>query len=691
MIACHKERPQEETPASSDEMGEGIYLGVIGFNNQLYVKNIGILNNSTYGEFNGFIDQLALSDGTALYYADYIALKKMREYSKPPKLKNVALVTFTDGLDNISLANGEYNPEGYQNTSDYREALHNKIMYEQVHGLNVSAYSIGLKGGDVSDEAQFMETLRKLASGDNNVFQVSNMNEAMQRFSEIATGLYSVSTSVNLGVNLPGGYDEGQQLRFTFDNVNAALSSTKYIQATYRRTSSDSRTLDNITYYGFTQGATSIASSSLQGAYYQFLFENLTYTNGNSVSQSDINMIKLWKQTSTGAWDKETEFNPASSTTITEDKNSALIMLVLDCSSSLGSDFANLKQSARRFVNTLANVNDGGGSGSGGGTGNVVLPTVTTNTPSSVTSTTAVCGGNVTADGGATVTARGVCWSTSQNPTISNSHTTNGSGTGSFTSNMTGLSPNTTYYVKAYATNSQGTSYGAQRTFTTSSNCPSTVTDYDGNTYSTVQIGSQCWMKQNLRTTHYANGTSIALGIGTSSTTTAYRYYPNNSSSNVSTYGYLYNWKAVMRNSSSSSANPSGVQGICPNGWHVPSDAEWTQLTNYVGNQTQYQCGSSSTKIAKALASTTGWSSSSTTCAVGNNPSSNNSTGFSALPAGCYNGSNNSIFGYAAYFWSATEDYDLVAYALSLLCNYAYVDRGDGLMGDGFSVRCVRD
>lgn len=689
MIACHKERPQEETPASSDEMGEGIYLGVIGFNNQLYVKNIGILNNSTYGEFNGFIDQLALSDGTALYYADYIALKKMREYSKPPKLKNVALVTFTDGLDNISLANGEYNPEGYQNTSDYREALHNKIMYEQVHGLNVSAYSIGLKGGDVSDEAQFMETLRKLASGDNNVFQVSNMNEAMQRFSEIATGLYSVSTSVNLGVNLPGGYDEGQQLRFTFDNVNAALSSTKYIQATYRRTSSDSRTLDNITYYGFTQGATSIASSSLQGAYYQFLFENLTYTNGNSVSQSDINMIKLWKQTSTGAWDKETEFNPASSTTITEDKNSALIMLVLDCSSSLGSDFANLKQSARRFVNTLANVNDGGGSGSGGGTGNVVLPTVTTNTVSSVTTTTAVCGGNVTADGGATVTARGVCWSTSQNPTISNNHTNNDSGIGSFTSNMTGLSPNTTYYVKAYATNSRGTSYGAQRTFTTSSNCPSTVTDYDGNTYSTVQIGSQCWMKQNLRTTHYANGTSIALGSSTS-TTTAYRYYPNNSSSNVSTYGYLYNWKAVMRNSSSSSANPSGVQGICPNGWHVPSDAEWTQLTNYVGNQTQYQCGSSSNNIAKALASTTGWNGSSNTCAVGNNPSSNNSTGFSALPAGYYYGGYYH-FGYDAFFWSASEDNVNNAYHRSLGYNGASVYGSYSTKPYGFSVRCVRD
>ena len=98
---------------------------------------------------------------------------------------------------------------------------------------------------------------------------------------------------------------------------------------------------------------------------------------------------------------------------------------------------------------------------------NIELPTVTTTNVSNITQTTATSGGNVTSDGGANVTARGVCWSTSQNPTISNSHTTDGSGTGSFTSNITGLTANTTYYVRAYATNEKGTSYGEQKSFTT--------------------------------------------------------------------------------------------------------------------------------------------------------------------------------------------------------------------------------
>ncbi|MBO6050716.1 MAG: choice-of-anchor J domain-containing protein [Bacteroidales bacterium] len=123
---------------------------------------------------------------------------------------------------------------------------------------------------------------------------------------------------------------------------------------------------------------------------------------------------------------------------------------------------------------------------------NVQLPVVSTNTVTNITSTSASCGGNVTSDGGSTVTARGVCWSTSQNPTISNNHTSNGSGTGSFNATLTGLSAYTTYYVRAYATNSKGTSYGSQKSFTTNytsesilfqesfeSGIPSTWTVYD--------------------------------------------------------------------------------------------------------------------------------------------------------------------------------------------------------------------
>ncbi len=324
------------------------------------------------------------------------------------------------------------------------------------------------------------------------------------------------------------------------------------------------------------------------------------------------------------------------------------------------------------------------------------LATVTTDTVSNITAISATCGGKVTADGGVTVTARGVCWNTSQNPTVDGNHTTNGSDTGSFTSNITGLTGGATYYIRAYATNSTGTAYGEQRSFTTTSipsfTCGiSSVIDYDGNIYNTVQIGYQCWMKENLRTTHYANGDSIPNG-STSSLTIPYYYNHSSSAIILSLRGYVYNWSAVMNGANSSNANPSGVQGICPTGWHVPSDAEWIQLISYMGSQSQFVCGSDSSYIAKALASTMGWNSNNSTCAVGNNPSENNATGFSAVPAGYWNGSSFNHVGTYTRFWSTTATQGSGHSARCRRIAYNSAELGLGSDGySGYSVRCLRD
>lgn len=212
----------------------------------------------------------------------------------------------------------------------------------------------------------------------------------------------------------------------------------------------------------------------------------------------------------------------------------------------------------------------------------------------------------------------------------------------------------------------------------------STVTDYDGNTYNTVLIGNQCWMKENMRATKYSDGTSITqASVSQESSTTRYYYNPGQAEN----YGYLYNWPAAKGPSSVSANN----QGICPTGWHVPSDGEWTQLTQYVGSQSNYLCSNNSTYIAKALASTTGWNSSSNTCAVGNTPASNNATGFGAVPAGTHNGSSFNYSGYDADFWSSTEYGSSTAYSRTLNYNYATVGSGYGYKYCGYSVRCLRD
>ena len=211
----------------------------------------------------------------------------------------------------------------------------------------------------------------------------------------------------------------------------------------------------------------------------------------------------------------------------------------------------------------------------------------------------------------------------------------------------------------------------------------STVTDHEGNVYNTVKIGNQCWTKENLRTTKKPDGSDIALN--------SERYYPNGDTNNVAVYGYLYTWTAMMNGAASSSANPSGVQGICPTGWHVPSDAEWTKMTDYLSSQDIFYCDNNSSYIAKVLAATTGWENSTTTCAVGNDQSSNNATGFGALPAGGYYGSGYSEYSEFANFWSATENDNSTAYNCYLIMNHSSVYHNYWDKTNGYSVRCLRD
>lgn len=214
------------------------------------------------------------------------------------------------------------------------------------------------------------------------------------------------------------------------------------------------------------------------------------------------------------------------------------------------------------------------------------------------------------------------------------------------------------------------------------------VTDYDGNVYRIVKLGNQYWMAENLRTTHYADGTFIRMLP--SIINIPCRYYPNNDSTTVADYGYLYNWRAVMNKSASSSRNPSGVQGICPKGWHVPSDAEWQQLVDYMGTQAKYWCTNDTLSFAKALTSKEGWESDEGDCAIGNEQEENNASGFNARPAG-YFSSEYGSFGRNADFWSATEQDVSNA-------KYRFLSKRRSTIGsnscekyNAFPVRCLRD
>lgn len=267
-----------------------------------------------------------------------------------------------------------------------------------------------------------------------------------------------------------------------------------------------------------------------------------------------------------------------------------------------------------------------------------------------------VIGGNITNTGGDVITECGVCWSTNPNPTINNNRTINYSG-GQFSSNVIAPLHLTTYYFRAYATNSVGISYGDEVSFTTPDN---RVYDIDGNTYHAITIGTQTWMVEDLKTTRYRNGEIIENVednfIWTSLTRSA-----------ISTNsGYFYNWYAV-----------NDSRKIAPEGWHIPSDAEWATLTTYLG-----------------LASVAGGKLKSTNSQHWFNPNTGatNESGFSAIANGMRDNSCIAkLLGSSVYWWSSSEYGTVNAVYRSISNTSSSISDGSIAKQNGLTVRCIKD
>lgn len=304
-----------------------------------------------------------------------------------------------------------------------------------------------------------------------------------------------------------------------------------------------------------------------------------------------------------------------------------------------------------------------------------------------ITQTSASFTATIISEGSSPITAKGVCWSINHNPTTSDSKTTNrqssqppnktynGTGSTGFTASLTGLSANTTYFLRIYATNNSGTAYSNEVSFTTLGGSTNTVTDIDGNVYHTVVIGTQTWMLENLKVKKYRNGDPIPNVTNALAwenlTTGAYCDYGNNSTVS-NEYGLLYNWYAV---------NDSRL--LAPTGWHIPSQTEWQTLYNYLGGESV--AGSKLKEAGNAH-----WT---------DNTDATNTSGFTALPGGNRNGDTTFSGIYIdyydltnwGYFWSSTASTPKKAYNYWLSHNFSYIDPRDDLKSYGYSVRCIKN
>ena len=321
-----------------------VYMGIVGFNQELYEMPIDVLATSTSDSYSSFVNRLTRKDGTLLYYAVDHALDMLQDASLSTPITSVNLVTFTDGLDQGSLMmNSRYSTD-----EQYLDAVNKRINNTKIKGIPVTAYSVGLRGSDVSDYTLFQKNLKKLASAPEKAFEVSSMEAVRTRLQGICDQIISISNRQTFSLKIPG-QSNGTLIRFTFDG-NSAESSNLYIEGIFNLAS---RSMTNVTYHGIKATSGSYIQGTQDGIFVTFTFTGLQREDANGLIPRDY-VREYYKTSGSSSWQQNSEFTPSNNTQTTITHSGAVIMLVLDCSNSLGSQFGDMKSYAQDFIYQVA-------------------------------------------------------------------------------------------------------------------------------------------------------------------------------------------------------------------------------------------------------------------------------------------------------------------------------------------------
>jgi len=320
------------------------YIGIIGFNSQLNKKEIGILSPATASQYKSFVNNLPKQDGTVLYYAVDNALDMLDEADIESPLKSVNVITFTDGLDQGSLMK----TDKYGSLAEYLNGLGDRIAQTRIEDLPINAYSVGLRGSDVTNVSQFKQNLQRLASSEEKAFEVSSISALRSKFQDIANQIISVSTRQTMSVRVPG-VDNGTRMRFVFDG-KAAASSELYIEGTFDL---QDRSLHDVTYHGIKATSGKTVQGTQDDIFLTYTFTGMRPETGTSLIPTS-SVKHYLKDPSATSWQVNSEFTPTGNTQRNVSHSGTSIMLVLDCSSSLGSDFSSMQSYANEFINLIA-------------------------------------------------------------------------------------------------------------------------------------------------------------------------------------------------------------------------------------------------------------------------------------------------------------------------------------------------
>lgn len=336
------------TPTIIDDSSNGIYMGVTSFNTTLKTLPIQRLSDSSKNTFFDFINGLQMDNATLLYYAVEKSIDALGSPTYPDNLSNAILITFTDGLDQGSLAMNP-TPKSWRN---YATQLHTKIGSTKIQGLPLKAYTIGLKSADVLDDEQFMFNLTQLASDDSKAHSVTNIAEVEDELTNIYEELNKQTSKRTISITVPMMSD-GDKYRLTLDGTDASSSakdSKRWIQGTF---SIDDYTLNNITYYGVSSASGTKVKGKLNGLYLTFTFDDCRDETGNILDIKDEDIDEWIYIPSRDDWQHNVEMMREGVIKVEDIKTSAAIMFALDASKSLGDQFPALKTTATNFIQRL--------------------------------------------------------------------------------------------------------------------------------------------------------------------------------------------------------------------------------------------------------------------------------------------------------------------------------------------------
>lgn len=331
---------------SGEPIKSGVYLGVIAFSDDFQLKPIGDLNSATKSAYQSFVSSQTMKGSTHLYYAVENAIKQLKEIELPEDLVSVSLVTFTDGLDDGSLF---MTSSGYTSNDEYLTELNNQIKNTKISNLDINAYAIGFDEGFVVDMDLFNKNLRMLSSKEENATTVKSIKDVENSLKEISDQIHQENhfSSVSVIIN---GKENGTILRVTLDGTTAAASK-KYIEGTFNFAD---QSLLNVKYVGVTSESGSIVpyDTRIGNSKFQYIFEDVKTLDGSTIDPKNIN---FWTYIpSSGLWQETNEGDTGSEPEVETLKKSAVVVFVLDCSSSLSNNFTELKTYANNFISTLA-------------------------------------------------------------------------------------------------------------------------------------------------------------------------------------------------------------------------------------------------------------------------------------------------------------------------------------------------